>query len=187
MAPHGAPWGPMGSTRAPPQKFFFFFWRPAGRLYTKGGGSRGGESPEHPPKNPPTFLVGPWGGHGAPWGPMGGPGGLMAAVSLNDGAANKLPWGPGGPKSDLCHPPGAPKKPTFFFVFFSWALEGPENLEVEKLRFSEKIHCFGTNWHFPRPGNNLKQSLYTSFSRRRRLWPPLGSFHGLFGDFMKIA
>ena len=65
-------------------------------------------------------ILGPWGGHGAPWGPMGGPGGLMAAVSLNDGAANKLPWGPGGPESDLCHPPRGTKKKKKN----SWALGG---------------------------------------------------------------
>ena len=52
-------------------------------------------------KNILVFFLGPWGAHGAPWGPMGGPGRLMAAVSLNDAAANKLPWAPGGPKSDL--------------------------------------------------------------------------------------
>ena len=130
------------------------------------------------------FFFGPLGAHGAPWGPMGGPGGLMSAVSLNDGAANKLPWAPGGPKSDLCHPPGAPKKPTFFFLcFFLVPLGGAENLLVEKLRFREKIHCFGTNWHFPGPADPKKKSLYTSFSRRRRLWPPNGGFHGLFADF----
>ena len=61
----------------------------------------------------------------------------------------------------------------------------PENLECENSDFAKKIHCFGTNWHPTGSKNTDKKSLYTSFSRRRSLWPPFYPFHLLFSHFLK--
>ena len=54
----------------------------------------------------------------------------------------------------------------FLCFFLGPLVGGQENLVVEKLRFREEIHCFGTNWHFPGPTiRNKKVSIPTFHAR----------------------
>ena len=76
---------------------------------------------------------------------MGGPGGLMAAFLLNDGAANRLPWGPGAPRVIYATPPGALKKHkkkhnNLFSLFFLGPLGGArKTLKSKNSDFAKKF------------------------------------------------